>query len=156
GHAPVVDVLAAAHGVREVDAPVVPAIDVGQGRRDPALGHDRVRLAEQGLADQADRDPRGGRLDGRPQPGAAGAEDEHVVFVDFVIHRWPSVVGCMLHELQRLSGAWATALWDRIPISSEKATTGWESCPTDTCAPNANPARRTERRSSTPPRTCGR
>jgi hypothetical protein len=47
GHAPVVDVLPAAHRVREVDAPAVPIIDVRQRRRDTALGHHRVRLAEQ-------------------------------------------------------------------------------------------------------------
>ena len=54
-HAPVVDVLAAAHRVGEVDLPVVAVVDVGQRRGDAALGHHRVRLAEQRLADQADR-----------------------------------------------------------------------------------------------------
>ncbi len=57
-HAPVVDVLAAAHRVGEVDLPVVAVVDVGQRRRDAALGHDGVRLAEQRLADEADRDAR--------------------------------------------------------------------------------------------------
>ena len=62
GHAPVVEVLAAAHRVGEVDLPVVALVDVGQRRGDAALGHHRVRLAEQRLADQADRDAR------RPTP----------------------------------------------------------------------------------------
>ena len=57
-HAPVVDVLAAAHRVGEVDLPVVAVVDVGQRRGDAAFGHHRVRLAEQRLADQADRDAR--------------------------------------------------------------------------------------------------
>ncbi len=52
GHAPVVEVLAAAHGVGEVHAPIVPGVDVGQRSRDAALGHDGVRLAEQRLADE--------------------------------------------------------------------------------------------------------
>ena len=79
GHAPVVDVLAAAHGVGEVDLPVVAVVDVGHRRGHAALGHHGVRLAEQRLADEADRDAGAGRLDRRAQPGAAGADDEHVV-----------------------------------------------------------------------------
>ena len=67
GHAPVVDVLAAAHGVGEMDLPVVAFVDVGQRRRDAALGHDGVGLAQQRLADQADRDARRRSLDGGPQ-----------------------------------------------------------------------------------------
>ena len=85
GHAPVVDVLAAAHGVGEVDPPVVAVVDVGERRGDAAFGHDRVRLAEQRLADEADRDARRRRLDGGAQPRAAGADDEHVVLVRLVL-----------------------------------------------------------------------
>ena len=84
GHAPVVDVLAAAHGVGEMDLPVVAFVHVGQGRGDAALGHDGVRLAQQRFADQADRDARRGSFDGGAQPGAAGADDQHVVFVRLV------------------------------------------------------------------------
>ena len=62
GHPPVVEVLAAAHGVREVDLPAVAIVDVGHRRRHAPLGHDRVGLAEQRLADQAHRQP------GRPKP----------------------------------------------------------------------------------------
>ena len=58
GHAPVVEVLAAAHRVGEVDLPAVALVDVGQRRGDAALGHHGVRLAEQRLADQADLDAR--------------------------------------------------------------------------------------------------
>ena len=45
GHAPVVDVLAAAHRVGEVHLPAVAIVDVGQRGRHAAFGHDRVRLA---------------------------------------------------------------------------------------------------------------
>ena len=69
-HPPVVDVLAAAHRVGEVHPPAVAIVDVGERRRDAAFRHDRVRLAEQRLAEQADfhaapptlRSPRGDRL----------------------------------------------------------------------------------------------
>ncbi len=84
GHAPVVQVLAAAHGVGEVDLPAVAIVDVGHRRRHAALGHDGVGLAEQRLADQADRDAGGRGLDGRAQAGAAGADDQDVVLVRLV------------------------------------------------------------------------
>ena len=82
-HAPVVHVLAAAHGVGEVHLPAVAVVDVGERRRHAAFGHDGVRLAEQRLADQADLHAGRRRLDRRAQPGAAGADDENVVFVRF-------------------------------------------------------------------------
>ena len=52
GHAPVVQVLAAAHRVGEMDPPVVAVVDVAQRRGDAAFGHHGVRLAQQRLADQ--------------------------------------------------------------------------------------------------------
>ena len=50
GHAPIVDVLPAAHGVGEMHFPIVAIIDIRERGRDSALGHDRVRLAEQTFA----------------------------------------------------------------------------------------------------------
>ena len=75
GHPPVVHVLAAAHGVGEVHLPAVAVVDVGERRRHAPFGHDRVGLAEQGLADQPDLDAGRRGLDGRAQTGAAGAND---------------------------------------------------------------------------------
>ncbi len=49
-HPPVVDELAAEHGVGEMDLPVVVGVDVAQPGGDAALGHDRVRFAQQRLA----------------------------------------------------------------------------------------------------------
>src|SRR5262249_2399436 len=46
-HAPVVEHLPAAHGVAEMNLPAVLRPDVPEGGGDPALGHDRVRLAEE-------------------------------------------------------------------------------------------------------------
>ena len=62
-HAPVVQELAAAHRVAEVDLPVVLRVDVAERRGDAALGHDRVRLAEERLADE--------RRTRRPAPSAS-------------------------------------------------------------------------------------
>jgi hypothetical protein len=79
GHPPVVHELAAAHRVAEVDLPVVVRVHVGHRRSGAALGHHRVRLPEQRLAD--DRRPLALHpgLDSRPQPGAAGADHHDVV-----------------------------------------------------------------------------
>ena len=84
-HAPVVHVLAAAHRVGEVHLPVVAVVDVGQRRRDAAFGHDRVRFAEQRLADEADRDARRRGFDRGSQSRSAGADDEDVVFVCLIL-----------------------------------------------------------------------
>ena len=81
GHPPGVQVLPAAHGVGEVDLPVVALVDVGQGRGDPALRHHRVRLPEQRLAHQPNGETGRRSLDGRPQAGSACADHQHVVLV---------------------------------------------------------------------------
>ena len=47
GHARVVDVLTATHGVGEVDLPTIAIIDVAKRRCDAAFGHHGVRFAEQ-------------------------------------------------------------------------------------------------------------
>ena len=85
GHAPVVEHLAAAHGVAEVDLPVVLGVDVAQRRGDAAFGHDGVGLAQQRLADQGGAQAPGPGLDGRPQPGAAGTDDDDVEVVGLVL-----------------------------------------------------------------------
>jgi hypothetical protein len=85
-HAPVVHVLAAAHGVGEVHAPVVPVVHVAHGGRHATLGHDRVGLAEQRLGDHRHADALRRRLDRRTEPGAAGADHEHISFDDGIVH----------------------------------------------------------------------
>ena len=57
GHARVVEELAADHRVAEVGLPGVVGVDMAERRGDATLGHDRVRLAEQRLADEADVAP---------------------------------------------------------------------------------------------------
>ena len=81
GHPVVVEHLAAAHRVAEVHLPVVLGVDVAHRGGHAALGHDGVRLAEQRLGHDHRAQAPSRRLDGRAQPGAAGADDEHVVVV---------------------------------------------------------------------------
>jgi hypothetical protein len=87
GHPPVVEHLPAAHGVPEVHPPAVLRIGVAHRCGDPALGHDGVRLAEQGLADDGGARPRLVRGDRGPQAGAAGSDDHDVVGVPFQFHQ---------------------------------------------------------------------
>ena len=86
GHAPVVEVLAATHRVRKVDAPVVAVVDVGHRRGHAAFGHDSVRLAEQRLGQDADGGAVRRGFNGGAQSGAAGADDEHIVIDDWKLH----------------------------------------------------------------------
>src|SRR5687768_1620783 len=78
-HAPVVDVLAAAHRVGEMHPPTVAVVVICHGRGHAAFRHHGVRLAEQRLADQTDADAAIGGFDGGAQSGAAGPDYEDVV-----------------------------------------------------------------------------
>src|SRR5438270_108333 len=82
---PVVEELAAAHGVAEVDLPVVLLPHVAQRRRDPALGHHGVRLPEERLAHQGGLHAHRARLDRRAQTRTARADHDHVVVVGLVL-----------------------------------------------------------------------
>ena len=87
GHLRVAQVLAAPQRVRDVDLPVVALVHVADSGRHSALGHHRMRLAEQGLADHAAGGARGRGFDRGAQAGAARADHQHVV-----------LVGCLLHQ----------------------------------------------------------
>ena len=65
--------------------PVVGGVYVGHGRGDAAFGHDGVGFAEQRFADHADGRALRESFDGGAQSRAAGADDQNVVLVDFVI-----------------------------------------------------------------------
>ena len=80
-HAPVVQHLAAAHGVAEVDLPVVLRPDAAERRGDATFGHHGVGLAEKGLAHQCRASAQLACLDSSPEPRAAGADDHDVEVV---------------------------------------------------------------------------
>ena len=84
-HAPVVEHLAAADGVAEVDLPVVLGPHAAECRGDAALGHHGVRLSEEGLAHKCRAGSHLARFDGRPQARSTGADDDHVEVVPFGI-----------------------------------------------------------------------
>ncbi len=56
GHARIVQILAAAHGVGEMDAPVVAIVHIAHGSRHAAFRHHGVGFAEQRFADHSDLD----------------------------------------------------------------------------------------------------
>ena len=85
GHAPVVQILAAAHGVGEVHAPTVAVVDIAHGGGDAAFGHDGVGFAQQRFRDDGDFYSGGRSGDCGTQSGAARTDDEYVVIVGDVI-----------------------------------------------------------------------
>ena len=74
GHAPVVEVLSAAHGVSEVHAPVVAIVDIGQSRGDASFSHHGVGFAEEGFADDSDFCAAGRGFNRGAQTGTARAD----------------------------------------------------------------------------------
>jgi hypothetical protein len=84
-HPPVIQVLTAAHGVGKVDAPAVPVVHISHRRGYATLGHDGVGLAEKRFRNDRDLYTGGGGLDGGPQTGAPGSNDQNVVLVRDVL-----------------------------------------------------------------------
>ena len=78
-HAPVVEVLAATHGIGEMNAPVVAIVDVGQRSGNAALGHDGVGFAEQRFADHAYFGAAGRGFDRGAQSCPTCTDDQNIV-----------------------------------------------------------------------------
>ena len=78
-HAPIVEILAAAHRVGEMDPPIVAIIDVRQSSGNAAFGHHSMRFAEQRFANHSYFGAIRSRFDRGAQPGAARADDQHVI-----------------------------------------------------------------------------
>ena len=87
GHAPVVEILPAAHGVGEVDAPVVPVIHVRHRRGDPALRHHGVGFAQERLADHAHLHARGSGFDRRAEAGPSCTDHQDIMVERLVLHQ---------------------------------------------------------------------
>ena len=81
GHAPVVEVLAAEHRVLEVDLPVVGASTLPNDAAMPPSAITVCALPSSDLQTSAVRAPAADGRDRGSQPGAAGADHEHVVVV---------------------------------------------------------------------------
>jgi hypothetical protein len=88
-HAPVVQKFSAAHSVAKVGTPVVGLVYIGHRRGDAAFSHHGVGLAEQRLAHNADTNALRQCFNRGAKARTASADDEHIVFVDFVpgVHR---------------------------------------------------------------------
>ncbi len=84
GHAGIVQILAAAHGVGEMHAPVVAIVHIADGGRHAAFRHHGMGLAEERFANHSHLDTPGRRFDGRAQPGAARADHQHIMFEGLV------------------------------------------------------------------------
>jgi hypothetical protein len=80
-HSRIVQILAAAHRIGKMDAPVIAIVDISHRRGHAAFCHNRVRFAQQRFADQSYLDSGTRRFDRSPQTGAASANYENVVVV---------------------------------------------------------------------------
>ena len=82
GHAPMVEELSTPHRVSKMDLPVVFGPDIAECRRDTALGHDGVSLAEQATADERGVGP--SVLSGYRGPQAGPACPDHYDVIGLV------------------------------------------------------------------------
>src|SRR5260370_982398 len=83
-HAPVVQQLAAAHGVAEVCAPVVGLVHVGHGSGDAAFCHHSMCFAEKRFADHAHARALGQSFNGGAQSRAPGPDDQDIMFAQLI------------------------------------------------------------------------
>jgi hypothetical protein len=81
GHAPIVEILSAAHGVGKMHPPTVAIVDVAHGRGHSALGHDGVGFSQKRFGDDRGLGAFGGRFHGGPQARAARSDNQYVVFM---------------------------------------------------------------------------
>src|SRR4030095_9412625 len=105
---------AAAHRVGKVHAPTVAVVVVGHGRGHAAFGHHGVRLAEERLADEANRHSARGRFNRGTQPRAAGADDENIVAVTLKGRHQMSLTSVMMPIEQRRTYTSASATEKRL------------------------------------------
>src|SRR5882762_1255133 len=80
-HAPVVQHFSAAHGVAKMWLPAVRRIHVSHRRRNSALGHHRMRFAQQRFAHHSHRSALPQRFNRGPQSRSPSSHHQHIVFV---------------------------------------------------------------------------
>jgi hypothetical protein len=84
-HAPVIQILAAAHGVGEVDAPAVAVIDIRHSGSNAAFRHNCVGFTEKRLRNDSDADAGGRGLNRSAQTSASSADDQDIVLMRDVL-----------------------------------------------------------------------
>jgi hypothetical protein len=84
-HPPVTQVLTAAHRVGKVNAPAIPVVHISHRRGYAALGHDGVCFAKKRFRNDRDLSASGRNLDGSPQTGTPGSDDQNVVLMRDVL-----------------------------------------------------------------------
>jgi hypothetical protein len=84
-HSPVIQVLTAAHGVGKVNTPAVPVVHISHCRGYATLGHDGVCFAEKRFRNDRGLHTGGRDLDGSPQTGSPGSNDQNVMLMRDVL-----------------------------------------------------------------------
>jgi hypothetical protein len=84
-HPPVVQILTSALCVSKVNAPAVAIVHIGHGRGYSTLGHHGMGFAEKRFRNDCDLYTGGRGLDGGPQTGAPGSNDQNVVLMRDVL-----------------------------------------------------------------------
>src|SRR6267142_801308 len=85
GHPPVVQKLPAAHRVAKMRAPIVRFVHIRNRCGDAAFSHDSVRLAQERFTDDTNLYSLTKRLDRRTQASATSPDNQHIMFVCFVL-----------------------------------------------------------------------
>jgi hypothetical protein len=84
-HAPVIQVLAAAHGVGKVNAPVISIVHIPHRSRHATFRHYGVRLTEKRFRNDRNLHTRSRSFDGGAQTGATCADDQNIVLMRDVL-----------------------------------------------------------------------
>src|SRR6266851_7978880 len=84
-HPPVVQKLPAAHRIAKMRAPIVRLVYIGNRCSDAAFSHDSVRLAEERFTDDTNPYSLTKGVDRRTQASAACPNNQHIMFVCFVL-----------------------------------------------------------------------
>jgi hypothetical protein len=85
GHPPVIQILAAAHGIGKVNAPAIPVVDISHRRSYAPLGHYRMRFAQKGFRNNRHLYTGGRSLDRGAKAGTSRSNDQNVVIVRDVL-----------------------------------------------------------------------